>query len=276
MGMRINTNIASMSAQRALDTQTKRQEHASQALSSGQRIVRASDDPAGLAIAENMKAELRSSNQARSNAFNAISAAQVGEGALAEVSNLVTRLRELGIQSASDTLGDKERAFLQQEVKSLSEEIDRIAKTTRFGNKALLDGSNPEFDFHVGSGSGKENVVSYKVDGAATASELNLDGASVSSKSDAVSLVATTDKALEQVAKMRSGFGSLQSRMESVVGTLDIKNENLAAARSRIIDADVAKEASELASASVLQNAASSVLAQANMQPHMAMKLIGG
>jgi len=274
MGMRISTNLASMSAQRSLDAQTKRQQHASQALSSGQRIVKASDDPAGLAIAENMKSELRSSQQARSNAFNAISTSQVGEGALSEVTNLITRLRELGVQSASDTVGDKERAFLQQETKSISQEIDRIAKTTKFGNKNLLDGSNPEFDFHVGSGSGKENVVTHKVEGSVTASELDLESASVSSKSDAISLIATTDKALDQVTKMRSGFGSLQSRMESVVNTLDIKNENLAAARSRIMDADVAKEASELASANVLQSAASSVLAQANTQPNLAMKLL--
>lgn len=274
MGMRISTNLASISAQRSLDAQHKRQQHASQALSSGQRIVRASDDPAGLAISENLKAEIRSNGQARSNAFNAISTAQVGEGALAEVANLVTRLRELAVQSASDTVGEKERSYLQQEAKSISQEVDRIAKTTKFGNKNLLDGSNPEFDFHVGSGSGKENIISHKVEGSISTSDLDLDSADVSSKSEAVSLISKTDKAFDQISKMRSGFGSLQSRLESAVNTLDVKNENLTAAKSRISDADMAKEASELASANVLQNAAASVLTQANSQPNLAMKLL--
>lgn len=274
MGMRISTNLSSLSAQRSLDVQNKRQQHASQALSSGQRIVRASDDPAGLAISENLKSEIRSNGQARSNAFNAISASQVGEGALSEVSNLIIRLRELAVQSASDTVGEKERSYLQQEAQSISQEVDRIAKTTKFGSKNLLDGSNPEFDFHVGSGTGKENVISHKVEGSITSSELDLDSADVSSKSDALSLIAKTDKAFDQVSKMRSSFGSLQSRLESAVNTLDVKNENLAAAKSRISDADIAKEASELASANVLQSSAASVLAQANTQPNLAMKLL--
>lgn len=275
MGMRINTNLASMVAQRALSAQTKRQEHASQALATGQRIVQASDDPAGLAIAENLKSEIRANGQAKMNAQSAISLSQVGEGALSEMSNLVTRLRELSVQSASDTISDKERTYLQQEAKSLTEELDRISKTTKFGNSSLLDGSKSEFDFHIGAGSGKDNMVRFQSQSNVTASELDLDGASVSSKSDAVDLISKTDSALSKIAQARSSFGSLQSRMESIVTTLDIKQENLSATRSRVIDSDMAKEASELASAQVLQNASASVLAQANMQPMLAMKLLG-
>lgn len=275
MGLRVTTNMASIAAQRSLSSQSKKQEHASQALASGNRIVRSSDDAAGLAIAEGMKSELRATGAARSNAFNAISAIQVGEGGLSEMTNLITRLRELGVQSASDTIGDKERVYLQQEAKSLSEEIDRISKTTKFGDKNLLDGSNPVFDFHVGTTASKENIITYKVDGNATPSELNLDSVDIASKDGARDLLGYTDSALEKVSRMRAGFGALQSRLESTVNGLDVKNENLSAARSRIMDADVAKESSELASATMLQNASISVLQQANQQPYAAMKLLG-
>lgn len=275
MGLRITTNMASISAQRSLAGQSKRQEHAAQALASGSRIVRAADDAAGLAISENMKADLRGTAQARSNAFNAISAMQVGEGGLSEMSNLITRLRELGVQSASDTIGDKERIYLQQEAASLTEEIDRISKTTSFAGKKLLDGSNPVFDFHVGSSGDKENIITYKAEATATPDELNLASIDVTSKSGARELLGNIDKALEKVNKMRAGFGAMQSRLESTVTGLDVRTENLSAAKSRITDADIAKESSEMASATMLQNAAISVLSAANQQPYAAMKLLG-
>lgn len=275
MGLRVTTNMASISAQRSLSMQTKRQEHAAQSLASGQRIVRAADDAAGLAISEGMKADLRGSAAARANAFNAVSAIQVGEGGLAEMTNLITRLKELGVQAASDTLGEKERVYLNQEAKSVSEEIDRISKTTKFGDKNLLDGSNPVFDFHVGSTAAKENIITYQVDGNATISELNLDSVDITSKDGARDLLSNLDSALEKVSRMRAGFGALQSRLESTTNGLDVKMENLSAARSRIMDADVARESSELASASMLQNAAISVLSSANQQPYAAMKLLG-
>lgn len=267
--------MASIAAQRSLASQSKRLEHASQALSSGSRIVKAADDSAGLAISENMKSEIRATAQARSNAFNAISATQVGEGGLSEMSNLITRLRELGVQSASDTVGDNERVYLQQEAQQLSEEIDRISKTTTFGDKMLLDGSNPEFEFHVGSREGRENIISYQVDGSATASELNLDSVDITTRDGARDLLNNAESALQQVSRMRAGFGAIQSRLESTVNGLDVKYENLSAARSRIADADIAKESSDLASATMLQSAGLSVLAQANQQPYAAMKLLG-
>lgn len=275
MGLRIATNMASIASQRAMAMQTKRQEHASQALASGSRIVHASDDAAGLAISEGMKAEIRGTAAARSNAFNAISAIQVGEGGLSEVSNLLIRLRELGVQSASDTIGNKERAYLQLESGSIVEEIDRISKTTKFGDKNLLDGTNSTLEFQVGTTAGKENIVTYKTDGNATISELGIDGANISEKDGARDLLSAVDGALEKVSKMRAGFGAMQSRLESTVTGLDVRSENLSAARSRISDADVAKESSELASSSMLQQASLSVLAQANQQPMVAMKLIG-
>lgn len=275
MGLRIATNMASISAQRAMGMQTNRQQHAAQALASGSRIVRAADDAAGLAISENMKSEIRGTAQAKNNASNAISAMQVGEGGLSEQTNLLTRLRELAVQSASDTLGDKERAYLQLEAGSLVDEIDRISKTTKFGDRNLLDGSNSGMEFHVGTNAGKENIIEYKQESNASTSELGVDGVDISSKGGARNLLGNLDTALEKVSKMRAGFGAMQSRLESTMTGLDVRSENLSAARSRITDADVAKESSEMASSTMLQQAALSVLAQANQQPMVAMKLIG-
>lgn len=275
MGLRIATNMASIASQKAMASQTKRQESASQKLATGSRITRASDDAAGLAIAEKMRADLRGTAQARNNAFNAISAIQVGEGALGETTNLLTRLRELSVQAASDTVGDKERGYLQQEASSVMEEIDRISQSTKFGDKKLLDGSSNELEFHVGSGSGKENIISFKSHNDASISGLGISGADITSKDGARDLLTNVDSAIENVSKMRAGYGAMQSRLESTVNGLDNKNENISAARSRIADADIAKESSELASANMLQSAALSVLSQANQQPMVAMKLIG-
>jgi flagellin len=275
MGLRISTNMASISAQRAMTSQTKRLEKASASLASGNRITKSADDSAGLAIAESMKMEIRGTVQARSNAFNAISTIQVAEGGLSEQANLIARLRELGVQSASDTVGEKERYYLQQEASSITDEIDRISKTTKFGDKMLLDGSNPSYDFHVGSNAAKENVITFTADSDATIGGLGLSGVDISEKDGARDLLGTLDGALEKVSKMRSGFGAVQSRLESTVNGLDVKQENLQSARSRLMDADVAKESADLASASMLQQASISVLSQANQQPYQAIKLLG-
>lgn len=275
MGLRISTNMASISAQRAMTTQTKRLEKASASLATGNRITKSADDSAGLAIAESMKMEIRGTVQARSNAFNAISTIQVAEGGLSEQANLIARLRELGVQAASDTVGEKERYYLQQEAASITDEIDRISKTTKFGDKMLLDGSNPSYDFHVGSNAEKSNVITFTADSDATIGGLGLSGVDISEKDGARDLLGVLDGALEKVSRMRSGFGAVQSRLESTVNGLDVKQENLQSARSRLMDADVAKESADLASASMLQQASISVLSQANQQPYQAMKLIG-
>ncbi len=275
MGLRITTNMASISAQRAMAMQTKRQQNASQALATGNRITSASVDSAGLAIGETMKSEIRGTAQARSNAFNAVSTIQVAEGGLSEQANLITRLRELGVQSASDTIGDNERVYLQQEASSISAEIERISKTTKFGDRLLLDGSNPVFDFHVGSENTKENIITFNSNADATLDGLELTGVDISSKEGARELLGNVSEALEKVSRMRSGFGAVQSRLDSTVSVLDVKYENLQSAKSRLMDADIAKESAELASSSMLQNAAISVLTQANQQPYSAMKLLG-
>ena len=274
MGLRISTNVASINAQRQLGTQQARGTHALAALSSGSRIVNAADDAAGLAISENIKGQVRGLGMARQNSFNAISLVQVSEGGLGEINNILIRLRELGVQAASDNIGDDERGFLDQEVQQLVKESDRIAKTTRFGSKQLLDGSGEELEFQVGAFAGDENIIKYKMDADATTSKLGIDGVAVDSKGGARDLLGSVDEAMKQVGKMRADFGAVQSRLQTTTSNLDIQFENLSAANSRIRDADIAHESAELASANVLQQAAVSVMAQANQQPAQALRLI--
>ncbi|MCK6597687.1 MAG: flagellin FliC [Bdellovibrionaceae bacterium] len=274
MGLRIQTNMASISAQKVLSKQQSRAEHASQALAGGSRIVKAGDDAAGLAISESMRAQVKGMQMARTNSFNAVSAIQVSEGGLNEVSNILVRLRELGIQAASDNIGEKERSFLDLEAKNIIEEADRIAKTTVFGDKRLLDGSGGKQTYHVGPNGGEENTISFDLSTNATASELGIDGLSVGDKDSAKDLLTVVDTAMQKVGEMRANFGAIQNRLETTTSNLDTQIENLSAAKSRISDTDVAKESSELASAQVLQQAAVSVLAQANQFPGVALKLI--
>ncbi len=276
MGLRINTNIASVSAQRVLGKQQQRLEHAQMALASGSRIVKAGDDAAGLAIAENLKGQIAGGKMARTNAFNAQSLIQVSEGGLNEISNILIRLRELGVQAASDTVSEVEREFLDQEARQLMEESDRIAKSTRFGNKQLLAGVEEEMEYHVGAFADEEqNVIRYQISADATNSALGTDGISVIDKDSARDTLQSVDDALVMIGKMRADFGAVQSRLQMTTSNLEIQNENLSAARSRIADADIAHESAEMTSAIVLQNASVGVLAQANQNGMAALKLIG-
>lgn len=274
MGLRIQTNMASISAQKVMGKQMARAEKASQALASGSRIVKAGDDAAGLAISESIKSQVRGMQMARTNAFNAVSAIQVSEGGLNEISNILTRLRELGIQAASDNIGDAEREFLDLEAKNIIQEADRIAKTTVFGEKRLLDGSGGAQTFHVGAFGGEENTITYDLSTDATTGELGIDGLDITSKDSAKGLLESVDSAMKKVGAMRANFGAIQNRLESTTSNLDTQIENLSAAKSRIADTDIARESSELASAQVLQQAAVSVLAQANQFPQMALRLV--
>lgn len=274
MGLRISTNMPSIAAQKVLAVQQRKVEHSSQALASGSRIVQAADDAAGLAISESLKGQIRGIAQARNNAFNAGSAIQVSEGGLNEINNILIRLRELGIQSASDNVGEKERGFINEESKQLLQEADRIAKTTRFGDKMLLDGSGGEQEYHVGAFAGPENVIKFSLSTDARSSELGIDSISMEDKGSARDSLNTVDEALQKIGTMRANFGAIQSRLNATVSNLDNQSENLSAANSRIRDTDIAKESSEMASAQILQQAAVSVLAQANQSPAVALKLI--
>ncbi|HVK62443.1 MAG TPA: flagellin [Bdellovibrionales bacterium] len=275
MGLRISTNISAITAQRNLGVQQKRNAHALSALSSGSRIVTAADDAAGLAISENIKGQTRGIAMARQNAFNAGSLVQVSEGGLNEINNIMIRLRELGVQAASDNIGDVEREFLDTEAQQLLEESNRIAKTTRFGSRMLLDGTGEELEFHVGAFGDDDNIVRYKMAADATNSALGIDGISIADKQSARDLLQTVDESLTKIGKMRADFGAVQSRLNTTTSNLDIQYENLSAANSRLRDADVAFESAEMASSSLLQQAAVGVMAQANAAPQAALRLLG-
>ncbi|MEK6554065.1 MAG: flagellin [Bdellovibrionota bacterium] len=276
MGLRISTNVGSITAQRQLYKNQRRLEHAQTAMSSGKRIVAAADDAAGLAISENIRGQVGGLKMAKQNALNAQSVIQVSEGGLNEISNILIRLRELGVQAASDTVSEVEREFLDLEAQQLVEESERIAQSTRFGNKVLLNGEDSEeLEFHVGPFGGDENVVRANVSADATTSTLGIDGISVSDKSGARDTLGAVDEALVHIGKMRADFGAVQSRLQMTNSNTEIQFENLSAAMSRIADADIAFESAEAASSSILQQASINVLAQANQNGMAALKLIG-
>ncbi len=275
MGLRINTNVASIGAQRVLTKQQERMEHAQAALASGSRIVKAADDAAGLAVSENIRGQLVGIKAARNNAYNAQSLIQVSEGGLNEINNILIRLRELGVQAASDTVSDVEREFLDQEAQQLIAESDRIAKSTKFGNKALLDGTGEELEYHVGPFADEEtNVIRYNISADATNRNLGINGLSLSDKGGSRDTLEAVDEALVSIGKMRADFGAVQSRLQMTTSNLDIQYENLSAAKSRISDTDIAYESSEMTSAQILQSASVSVLAQANQNGAAALRLL--
>jgi len=275
MSLRINTNLASINAQRNLDTQQKRNTHAMKALSSGSRITQASDDAAGLAISERLRADISGMNMARKNAENAVSFIQVAEGGLNEVNNILVRLRELGIQSSSDTIGDEEREFIDVEAQHLLEEVDRISKTTKFGNKNLLDGSTDELEFQIGLNSDENSSIRFQMTADATSSNLGIDGLDLQSKGDARDALDALDEAIVKVGGMRANFGAFQNRINSSISNIDVQTESLSAANSRIRDADIAHETAELASSQILQQASIGMLAQANNSTSAALQLLG-
>lgn len=276
MGLRIKTNITSINAQRNLVGTQQVIEKSSAQLASGYRINRAADDAAGLAISENMKAQMRSSAQARRNANDGISLAQTGEGGLTEVGNLLIRMRELGIQAASDTVGSQERRLIDMEVQQLKQEIERTAQTTAWNSTPLLNGTTPVFDFHVGAFSTDSDVIQF--DGAknvATLEALGIENMDFTTKENARAGLGIIDKSQDLINGMRADLGALQSRLSSTVDILAITEENLAAANSRIRDTDIAAASSEIARNSVMLQSGMTALAQSNQNAQMALKLLG-
>lgn len=246
-------------------------------LSSGERITRASDDAAGLAISENLKAHIRGNRQAKRNANDAISMIQTAEGGLSEISNIIIRLRELSVQAASDTVGSTERGFSDIEFQQLKEEIDRISKSAEFNGIPLLDGSGGMLEFQVGVHN-DPILDRLRYDGTkanTTLASLGLTGETVTTKEGAQTTLKKLDDALVQINGVRADLGATQNRLSSTINNLSISDENLSAAKSRIRDVDVAAETADLARNNILVQAGTSVLSQANQAPNMALKLLG-
>jgi len=277
MGLRINTNIQSLAAQRSLGLNSTQQKANLEHLSSGSRITKAADDAAGLAISEKMRSHIRSLAQDMRNANDGISMIQTAEGAMNETGNILTRFRELSIQAASDTIGDVERGFINKEVQQLSAEVDRIALSTEYNGRKLLAGEGEALEIQVGlkNDANLDRFV-YDVSKANTTSEaLGVTGITVATKQDAQNNLEKIDSAIQKLSENRAEMGALQNRLQSSVNNMQVYNENLSAGRSRISDVDVASETAELTKNNILTQATTSVLSQANQNPMMALKLLG-
>ncbi len=273
MGLRVNTNVASINAQRNLLNTTNRLNRSLERLSSGLRITRASDDAAGLAISERFRSEIRSLGQAERNANDGVSMLQVAEGALSETSDILTRLRELAVQSANGTLGSEERATLQDEFGALVEEVDRIAAVTEFNGANVLNDTSVAITFQVGiNNTANDQLTVTGVD--ATASGVGISALDISTVSGAQAALGTLDSAINQVSSLRAQFGATQNRLESAIRSLRVSIENTSAAESRIRDVDIASETAELTRNQVLQTAGVAVLAQANVSTQAALALL--
>ncbi len=277
MGLVINTNVASLNAQRNLNDSKASQLKAFEKLSSGSRINRAADDAAGLAISENFKAELKSTAQASRNANDGISMIQTAEGGMNEVGNILIRLRELSVQASSDTIGDTERGFINVELNEMKNEIERIALSTKYNSTKLLSGEGGQIEVQVGTGNqGSEDRMSVNLAQTnVTASNLGVSGLSFASKDGARDAMGVLDDAIKGVNASRAYLGAMQNRLHSTISNLSVASENLSAANSRVRDADIAVETSKAVKYSILQQSGTSVLAQANQSSSSALKLIG-
>ncbi|MGE3974281.1 MAG: flagellin [Bdellovibrionales bacterium] len=277
MGMRVSTNVASLNAQRNLKGNSDAMNKSLARLSSGFRINQSADDAAGLAISENLRAQLRGMKQAWRNANDGISLVQVAEGGLNEISSIMARFRELGIQAASDTIGDTERKFIDVEYQQLKSEVQRIAESTAFNGRDLLNGTGGIMDIQIGiyNDDFKDRLSFNTAAANSTLAALGLMAESVATKEAAQLSLSAVDQAIVSVNAMRANFGAVQNRLQSTIQNLSISEENLSAANSRIRDTDVAAESSELARNTILQQAAVSMIQQANQMPQLALKLLG-
>ena len=274
MGLRVNSNIASLNAQRSLASVTERLQKNFRRLSTGLRIATAADDAAGLAISERFRSAIRSTQQAIRNAQDGISMTQTGEGALNEVSNILIRLRELSIQSANGTVSSTDKDTLNLEFGELINEVDRIARSTTFNGVQLLDGSVTTTTFQVGIGT-TAGVDTISLSASDTlASTLGLSTLDIGASGSQNAAINAVDTAINTVNQIRGTFGAVQNRIERTIANLRVQVENTTAAESRIRDVDVAQETAELTRNSILQQAAVSVLAQANIQPQIALQLL--
>ncbi|MEL0636181.1 flagellin [Marinomonas sp. TI.3.20] len=292
MALYVNTNTSSLNAQRQLMNSGKTLDTAYQRLSSGQRINSAADDAAGLQISDRLTSQVNGLNQSVRNANDGISLSQTAEGALDETTNMLQRMRTLSLQSANGSNTDKDRSALQQEMSQLSKEINRVASDTTFGGRNLLDGTYDGV-FQVGADANQTISFNMKTAGATgsidfagnngftmsglssqATSQVSVSTASVTSMANAQSMIGVLDSMISAVDSKRAELGAIQNRFGSTINNLSNITENVSAARSRVKDADFAKETASLTSAQILQQASSSILSQANQRPQTALSLL--
>ena len=272
MGLRVNTNVASINAQRNLAKVTDRLNSSYRKLSTGLRITQASDDAAGLAISERLRSQVRSLGQAKRNANDGISLVQTAEGSLNETSSILSRMRELAVQASNGTVSTQDKATLNEEFTALRDEVNRIAQSTEFNGIKLLDGSSSTMTLQVGLGTtGGVDTLSVSLS-SALATSLTLDSLNISTGASAA--MDAIDIAIDSVSSLRGSLGSVQNRLQSTINNLGVQVENLSAAESRIRDVDIARETAELTRNSILQQASISILAQANAGGQSALNLL--
>lgn len=267
MAQTINTNIPSLTAQRNLNSTQMMMQTSLERLSSGLRVNSARDDAAGLGIAERMDAQTRGMTVAMRNANDGISLAQVAEGGLAEVGNLLQRMRELAVQSANGTNSTSDRANLQAEFGELDDEIARIAEVTQFNGREMIGTSAGSFDFQVGAN--RSETLTIETTSVAATS------LSISTAATAAATIASLDTEIDAITTARAELGAMQSRFSSAINNLQVGIENQSAARSRIVDADFAVETANMTRASILQQAGTAMVAQANAAPRGVLSLLG-
>jgi flagellin len=281
MGLRIKTNVESLVAQRGLSNSNNELSSSYEKLASGQRINKSADDAAGLAISENLRAKTRGLNQAKRNANDGVSLVQVAESGLSEMSNIMVRMRELTVQAASDTVGEREKGYIQKEFDQLSQEIDRISETTEFNGLKLLS-SNDKPDgirVQVGYNGGENDQLTLKFGEGSDGVNAEVLGVKdtnlISSDRDTVAKnLESIDKGMETIATSRAVLGSLQSRLGAAISNINQGTETMSAAASRIRDVDFAEETARLTQNRILAQAGLAVLSQANQRPEMALSLL--
>jgi flagellin len=278
MALRINNNIASLSAQRNLARASESLNKNFLHLSTGLRIATAADDSAGLGISERMRTQIRSLNVAIRNSMDGVSMVQTGEGALGEISNILGRLRELAVQASNGTISSIDRDTLDLEFRTLIEEVDRVAQATDFAGICILDGSNDTVTFYVGETVKDHDFLHVTLSSVRT-TDLAIDSLSIGSAATQASIslaITTIDAAINTINNVRGRFGAAQNRLETTIAELQNTVENLTAAESRIRDVDIAYESAALTRNQILQQSAVSILSQANIQPQLALQLLQG
>jgi flagellin len=274
MGLRINTNVFSISAQKNLRAHTDRLSGSYQKLSTGLRIATAADDAAGLAISERLRAKTSSLEVNQRNANDGVSLVQTAEGALNETSSILIRMRELAVQSSNDTLSNTDKNTLNEEFANLKNEVTRIANSTSFNGIDLLQTASNVLTIQVGTGTTAGTDTIDITFGSSTATSLAINSLDIGSGGSSSTAITSLDTAINSVASLRGQLGAAQNRLSSAVNNISVQFENLSAAESRIRDVDVAKESANLTRNSILQQAALSILSQANSQPQSALSLL--
>jgi flagellin len=278
MGIRVQTNTASLNALRNLSQTVAVDQASSEKLSSGSRVNKAADDAATLSISSKLNAEIRSQSQGIRNASDGISLLQTAEGGLNEISNILVRLRELAIQSSTGTVGQNERVFIDREAQIMVSRISQVAKSTQYNGMKLLASHDEDFQIHMGGGvkAGQEEV--YVIDRSefhSTAARLGLDEMNFSSQDSSQEALGLIDRAINRTSSRRSAIGALQNRITSGKGVAENSNQNKVSSQSQMKDADFAQTLSENAKSKILEMAGMAVLSQANSSASIALKLIG-